>query len=43
MDPAPQVVIRRRKVGQKYKKNKNKCPTAEKILQVYLEKKIKGM
>ena len=34
VDPAPQVVNRRRKAGQKNKKNKKKCPTAEKILQV---------
>merc|ERR1719369_2344882 len=28
VDPAPQVVNRRRKAGQKNKKNKKKCPTA---------------
>merc|ERR1719435_720114 len=34
VDPAPQVVNRRRKAGQKNKKNKKKCPTAEIILQM---------
>merc|ERR1719466_515790 len=41
VDPAPQVVNRRRKAGQKNKKNKKKCPTAEKILQM-AQRKMKG-
>merc|ERR1719427_1806576 len=41
VDPAPQVVTRRRKAGQKNKKNKKKCPTAEKILQM-AQRKMKG-
>jgi len=41
VDPAPQVVTRRRKAGQKNKKNKKKCPTAEKILQM-VQRKMKG-
>merc|ERR550517_1599793 len=41
VDPAPQVVNRRRKPGQKNKKNKKKCPTAENILQM-AQRKMKG-